>query len=307
MFGFTKIKKNRQREIRFLGKCFFRYRKPLDEKQRADLEIEKKLDFLSQQASETGTNSDSNVVVSMTSYGPRLKTVHLVVESIFQQTLKPKGVLLWLDEQEFSEVSIPPQLKELQKRGLEIKFCSNTRSYKKIIPTLLEDLKDPIVTIDDDVMYPSNFMEKLVDAHHQHPDCVVAYRAHLMQIDKSGKLLPYSEWQHCIRNLPPNLRLLPTGSGGILYPPDCFSEEVCREDVFMSLCPTADDIWLKAMTLKNNVKCFVVPGENSWVEVPAYIQGTQEDCLTTENLISGNDEQLEKVFNYFNLFQRLAQ
>ena len=93
---------------------------------------------------------DEPLVVSLTTFGQRVFDVHLVVESIMQQTVLPNRIILWLDETEFNESSLPLSLKKMQQRGLEIRYCPNLRSYKKIIPTLKLVPEATVITIDDD-------------------------------------------------------------------------------------------------------------------------------------------------------------
>ena len=75
----------------------------------------------------------------------------------------------------------------------------------------------------------------------------------------------------------------------------------------MTLCPNADDIWLKAMTLKKGVKSWVVPGTNTWVDLPPFIEGSQIDCLANDNIAVGNDVQLKTVFDFFDLWGKLSR
>ena len=53
---------------------------------------------------------DEPLVVSLTTFGQRIFDVHLVVESIMQQTVLPNRIILWLDETEFNESSLPLSL-----------------------------------------------------------------------------------------------------------------------------------------------------------------------------------------------------
>lgn len=58
-------------------------------------------------------NSESTkVIVSLTSYPPRIKTVDQVIRSLLAQTVKPWKIILWLANKEFSEgeTSLPAGL-----------------------------------------------------------------------------------------------------------------------------------------------------------------------------------------------------
>lgn len=92
-----------------------------------------------QNSKEKGVSSnlicDKQVVVSLTTHGSRLYDVHLAIESIMQGTIRPNKIILWISEKDKS-VALPVYLQNQQMRGLEIKYCTDIRSYTKLIPAL---------------------------------------------------------------------------------------------------------------------------------------------------------------------------
>lgn len=50
-------------------------------------------------------NSEHKLVVSLTTFGERIFTVHKTIESLMLQTLKPNHIVLWLAEDEFGASS----------------------------------------------------------------------------------------------------------------------------------------------------------------------------------------------------------
>ena len=83
---------------------------------------------------------DNEVVVSLTSFGKRIYDVHLAIESIMQGTVKPNRIVLWLSEEEFKGKPLPRMLEMQKARGLQVEFCEDIRSYKKLIPALKQFL-----------------------------------------------------------------------------------------------------------------------------------------------------------------------
>ncbi len=127
----------------------------------------------------SGLSPDSNVVVSLTTFHKRINTVYLTIESIFDQSLKPSKVILVLSKEEIDENTLPKSLLKLQKRGLDIKFVDyNLRSYKKLIYTYNNE--NSIITIDDDVFYPSWLIERLVKESLRHSNTVICTRGHFL-------------------------------------------------------------------------------------------------------------------------------
>ena len=107
-------------------------------------------------------SDNNNITVSLTTFGKRIDDVYLAIESIAKQTLKPNRVILWLSKDEFFNKKLPITLTNLQKRGLEIKYCKDLKSYNKIIPTIKECPNDLIITIDDDIIYNFDLIEVFI-------------------------------------------------------------------------------------------------------------------------------------------------
>lgn len=237
-----------------------------------------------------------DVVVSLTTYSKRIYDVHIVIESLFRQTIQPKLVVLWLDENEFSDVTLPEVLVLLKrKRNLEIKYCKNIKSYKKLIPTLTNEKYNtlPIITVDDDVIYPIYFIEKLIKSHYAYPEDVICYRAHKMKIGKYGEIGPYSDWEHNVNGGSVGFDICPTGVGGVLYPVGCFDGLVLNEDIYLSCAPRADDLWFKVMTAKNNIKSRVIDCGRFDSDF-TIIKSTQDIALYSSN-INENDKQMKAI------------
>jgi uncharacterized protein YkuJ len=246
---------------------------------------------------------DEEVIVSLTTYSIRVNTVHLVIESLFQQIIKANRIILWLDENEFKEIKdLPFALTRMQERGLEIKFYKNIKSYKKLIPTLKEYPNQIIITVDDDIMYPVDFIEKLLNNYKKNSRRIYYYRGYSIQYTKE-KILPYRNWINKESN---NLLLnFPTGVGGVLYPPNCFHSDVLNEEKFMNLCPKGDDIWFKVMSLLNNIECKKVYTDN-FGERFLPIDSTQKIALWIANVQNGeNDIQIENVFKEYKIIDKL--
>ena len=82
---------------------------------------------------------ESPLIVTLTSHGKRLLSVHRVIENLFQQSLLPNKVVLYLGEEEYqSKEQLPIVLQRQIARGLEVRFVRELRSYTKLIPALRE-------------------------------------------------------------------------------------------------------------------------------------------------------------------------
>ena len=239
-----------------------------------------------------------NVIVSLTTYGKRLYEVYLTIESIMQQTIKPNKIILWLAE-DMKSVQIPQTLQRQQRRGLEIKYC------KDILKEFPDDI---IITVDDDVIYNIDTVELLLNGFRQHPKCVIANWALEIKnkdnTDTNTDISSYKEWK-CANGETESVRYMPIGCAGILYPPHSLDVEVLNEDVFMNICKFGDDIWFKAMALKNGYSCYVTPQdihEHQYYDNPLW----QDKGLTQLNINQDkNDLQIKEVITKYNLFELL--
>ena len=246
------------------------------------------------------------VIVSLTSYPPRIPTLCYTVESLLNQTQSADQVILWLSPEEFphKEKDLPMSLLDLTKRGLSIEWYHDIKSYAKLIPVLQKCPKALIVTTDDDVIYQNTVLEKLLNSYIENPNMVHALRAHDVCF-KRGRVALYSKWEQEIKSAHPSYNNFPTGIGGVLYPPESLHPDVLDEEKFQKLCPMADDVWFWAMAVHNGTKiCLSNDAGNLYVVTP----GTQDrDCLWMYNVTNGgNDKQLCSVFQaYPDILDRL--
>lgn len=250
--------------------------------------------------------TDHDIIVSLTTYGKRIHDVAFTIESIMQQSMKPNKIVLWLDYS-FQNQQLPQSLINQQKRGLEIFYCEDMRSYKKIIPSLLQYPNDAIITIDDDVLYDYDLLEHLIVAYLHSPTTIHSCRMHQMRFDENGVLLPYNRWNLLCPELGASNLNFATGVGGILYPPHCFDDEVLNKSAFMGICKFADDVWLKAMALRNGILVNKVYTRSPLGEDFILNDSVQDIALRNINIMADclNDSQLKAVFAKYNLFDKL--
>ena len=243
------------------------------------------------------------VIISLTTIPERLHKTAIVIECLLRQTAKPDRLILWPDKK--LAAGIPPLLRKQTRRGLEIRLVEDIGPYTKIIYALKEFPGCRIVTADDDVFYPESWLAELLVAHERNPRCVTCHRAHCMAVDEAGQLVPYEQWGWLSPGLAsPSSWLFPTGVCGVLYPPNALHPEVFNQVLFQKICPTADDVWLKAMALLNGVPCQKVrPHSTEWT----LIEDTQRKRLSAQNVEHRqNDVQIRAVFDHYDLYSRLS-
>lgn len=156
------------------------------------------------------------ITVSLTSYSDRLKTVWYTIESLAQGSVLPSRFILWVDEEDFS-LDHYPELKRLTKRGLEIRHTKNYGPHKKAYPYCVETAGEEnlLVTADDDILYPKNWLKYLNEAATQYPGEFLGYRTHRFTLDAEGKIAPYRQWVYGEVNDALYSNFITTGAGTI--------------------------------------------------------------------------------------------
>ena len=253
------------------------------------------------EATVTRRESGHRIVVSLTSYPARMGSVHKAIESIYNQTMPPDEVVLWLSRQQFPECKVPCSLDYCIAKGLKIRWVDDDiKPHKKYLFAMQEYPDDIVVTIDDDAIYPSTRIEELYRSHLRCPNAVVAARVHRMTFSADGAILPYAQWEkNSIRFINrPMYSLCAVGVGGVLYPPRCLPSGAYNVEAIKSVCLCADDIWLKFMEVVAGVPVVRADSENL---SELTVAGSQETALWKTNCgKSANDIQLEKVSEYCN-------
>lgn len=247
---------------------------------------------------------DAELIVSLTSYPKRFDILPTTINSLLNQTVAPDRIILWLYREDFD--LLPTSVREFERRGLQILLINEDwKSYKKIIPTLLKFPDTYIITCDDDILYKPTLIEELVDSH-QNLGGPIAQRGHIVQINSDGKIEPYLNWM----NLTPpkdyyefgSTLVFPTGAGGVLYPPNCFVDNVTDMKKALELCPTADDIWLYFMAIQNG-SYFSLIGDRGMIDLNTSSTGS----LWEINSRGANDTQLESLINEFGMPSSLTK
>lgn len=198
-------------------------------------------------------NSSTHITASLTTFPARIETVHLTIESIIRQSVRPDRIVLWLAKDEFERGQLPAKLRKLKGRGVEIRYCENLRSHKKYYYAFIKFPEDIIITFDDDVFYPEDTIERLLNLHHEYNDCVCCNAAQYMRELIPDTVLGDIDFDN--RGfIKPSPYLMAVGIGAVLYPPGCMHNDVFDKSKIRNLAWTTDDIYLKFMSYLNGTK-----------------------------------------------------
>ncbi len=236
------------------------------------------------------------VVVSLTSYPARINIVHQVIESLFKQKEQVDEIVLWLSLKEF-----PGQYNDLPetlncligKNGFRIEWIKeNIKSHKKYFYAL-QNTKNIIITVDDDMYYSNNMVSTLMNSYRKHPRAISARSVRIITREKE-KLAPYLTWEKDIMEYVgvERMDLCALGVRGVLYPPGCVKEEWFDVPAIMEFAENQDDLWLKFNEIIDHIPVvYTGKAEGDYV-----IDGSQDNSLQFQNVYGGdNDVSINKL------------
>jgi hypothetical protein len=205
------------------------------------------------------SRSPDNLIVSLTTFPPRVGKVHAVVESLLSQSVGVRKIVLYLSLCEFPDQSIPRSLSNLLQDRFEIRFVpDNFGPYKKLLYALDDFPGCWIATCDDDRVCPPDWLARLWNAALDYPQTIICTRGRRI-VSQAGNFRPYEEWPK-VKSFGPSFFLLPVGSWGVLYPPSSFCSMIGDRELIRTLAPLQDDLWFKVMSMKRDVPCLAVGG-----------------------------------------------
>ena len=246
------------------------------------------------------TKDYDGIIISLTSYGRRVSNnvVFYTLVSLLRQRVQPSRIILWLAKDEWSDDKLPKKLSSLKDKGVEIRYCDDIRSFKKLVPTLEICPDGNIVTVDDDMIYNSDFISQISEAHQKYPNDIICMDTRIVQLE-DGIPTHYDRWGEYAEEVSGKM-VFPVGVGGILYPAGSLNKDVLRKDLFMKLCPLADDIWFWFQGLRNSTNKRYVRKKHRDLTFDALYQFFHKgSALTHSNYEEHqNDRQFRDLFEF---------
>ena len=238
-----------------------------------------------------------NLIVSFTSFPARIERVHRVVQSLLNQSLQPRKIVLYLSDHEFAADSVPQRLARLEDGRFEIRFVGeNLRSYNKLLFAMVDFPTAWIATFDDDRLYPVHTLATLWKAAARNPSVIICSGGRRMVVH-DGHFATYREWP-MVQSPEPSFWVLPLGGFGVLYPPGSLNPVIGDRSLIRELAPLNDDIWFKAMSLTQGVPCSTIGG--AYLMPPLkFKSNTTLSKLNRDG--RGQDIALRQVFEHFGL------
>lgn len=236
----------------------------------------------------------NELIVCLTSFPARISKIWLVIECLLRQSRPPSKIVLYLSKEQFPSLdSLPARLLKYRKFCLEIKLMEgDLRSHKKYWYALTDYPNRSLVTVDDDIIYPSSTLDLLCTAADRNPHCVIGLYCCKMKWDDEGNILPYSQWSSSAEVGVSRSDIFFGSGGGTYFPAGSLNGANQPWELIQSICPLADDIWLNAFIRKNGYSVFYAKKIGSVLE---WLIPNNTKLCTINNEQKNNDIQLMKV------------
>ena len=257
------------------------------------------------------------IIISLTSYPARIHLVYKVIKSLMNQQEKADEIILWLSILEFPNQTddLPENLRcMIGENGFHIEWVKeNIKSHKKYFYAL-QNRKNSIITVDDDMYYSETLVSTLMSSYRKHPNAISARNVHIIT-KESEQLSPYLEWEGYTTEYIDieRMDLCAIGVNGILYPPGCSTKRWFDINLIIKYAENQDDLWLKFNQVIDNIPV-VYTGITESDQVlegsqdhPLYIQNA--DCGDNDKAIKKMSEELKKEYTtiYHRWFQDLMR
>lgn len=207
--------------------------------------------------------NNEKAIISLTSWKARINTVGKTIFNLYKMC-PGFHIVLCLSEEEFpkKEMELTKDLMIMVTSNIfEILWCKeNLRPHLKYYYTMLKYKSVPIITVDDDGLYNKQSINTLYNEYLQNKNSIICNRAHLIKTN-NNHVLPYNSWIWCVKKTNDSRHILPTGVGGVLYPPNILDVENINVNE-LKQCLLADDIYLKVLENRKSISIKITDIDN---------------------------------------------
>ena len=254
----------RSRTIRNLRRCLKRFRYVTPSRAAADLARAIGL-HRSEPAITPVAARTERLVVSMTTVPQRIGSILPALRSLLDQTCAADKIVLALPSHSLRAAEPYPAVPPLPAR-VEILHCEDHGPATKLLPVLRREPDATIVAVDDDVIYPRDFLETLLEAHRRQPRCAVGYRG--CDIEPNIDPRDFNHVFATALRTPRSVDLL-LGTWGYLVPPRAFDEAVYDFSGFPDPVRWVDDIWFSGHLARRKLPRYVIQAKGFPIETTA--------------------------------------
>lgn len=156
------------------------------------------------------------------------------------------------DDLEEEDYAFYDTLKNFDKRIEIVKCDGKWRSCNKLLPTLKSNPDDAVIVVDDDIYYPKESLQRLVDEHEKNGDCIIAHEINPIALGDDGSVMYLNTFDVKLKQKEYGKYLTDCA----LFPPHVFDgTDVFNHDKMMELTDGLhDEIWFWVNSTLNKIK-----------------------------------------------------
>lgn len=231
------------------------------------------------------------IVVSLSTIPERADRLGPVLRSLLDQSEPADRILLCLPRKALrSEMPYPAAADLNLPPGVQVLACDDLGPATKILPTLLAEPDALVVAVDDDVIYPRDFLSVLLAFHRQNPGCAAGFRG--------VRLTPgtaFRDLDHVFASgipAPQPVDIL-FGTWGYLLPAWLSDGAFHEFEGWPPGLRWVDDVWISGHLARRGVPRMVLRAESMPIETAASFRAALTDTL---NRSGTNDEDGIRAF-----------
>lgn len=246
------------------------------------------------------------LIVSFTTWKKRHNAAAKMLDIFKKQTLKPDKIYCYLSSDEYCGENIPQCLQRfVDEKYIEIKWVKENTFCHKRHEVFKIHHNDFVFVIDDDIVYPTNYLQQMYNAAKKHPTCAICY---------TGSRYEYKEKRYN-SNITDNPSIKNSFLGGICcFPPLVFpiKDYFNNLDIRKEFAPKCDSSYIHVILIKNEIGVFeLYDRKNQWFQT---INGTQDVGVWQENkkIENNNINHMENIvrnlireFNIIDKFNKI--
>ncbi len=247
------------------------------------------------------------IFISLSTLPNRIKYIRKTLNSLQKQVQSYDKIMLWLPERGWKNNEpfswkLPNFLKKYSK--LEINHCRDYGPLTKLAPALLKDeidSDDKIVTIDDDIIYPSTWLEDLTEHSENYPECVVGLRGGIVTEELEYlKMKDFGDITQEKIMEPVEVDML-TGVYGVLYKKRFFDIDDLLNMEENEHSFRNDDLWISGHLAKKHITKLCVPYRGYVKDVKGFRGVTK---LWHINSVEDHNNSLIRYFKDYWLYSK---